>query len=83
LYMSTPRILQALAVDGLAVRRAGEISKGGNPIFAVLLSWGLFGRPDLDRRILFPVAPFHIFFPVHICSGGRGSHHPAFAPAGR
>jgi len=41
LYMSAPRILQALAVDGLAVRRAGEISKGGNPIFAVLLSWGL------------------------------------------
>ncbi len=41
LFMSTPRILQALAVDGLAVRRAGEISKGGNPIFAVLLSWGL------------------------------------------
>jgi len=41
LYMSTPRILQALAADGLAVRRAGEISKGGNPVFAVLLSWGL------------------------------------------
>ena len=41
LYMATPRILQALAVDGLAVRRAGEISEGGNPIFAVLLSWGL------------------------------------------
>lgn len=41
LYMSTPRILQALAVDGLAAKRAGEISKGGNPIFAVLLSWGL------------------------------------------
>jgi APA family basic amino acid/polyamine antiporter len=41
LYMSAPRILQALAVDGLAVRRAGEISKGGNPVFAVLLSWGL------------------------------------------
>ncbi len=40
-YMGTPRILQALAVDGLAIRRAGEISKGGNPIFAVLLSWGL------------------------------------------
>ena len=40
MYMSTPRILQALAVDGLAIRRAGEISKGGNPIFAVLLSWG-------------------------------------------
>jgi APA family basic amino acid/polyamine antiporter len=41
LYMSTPRILQAMAVDGLAVKRAGKISKGGNPIFAVLLSWGL------------------------------------------
>jgi len=41
LYMATPRILQALAVDGLAVKRAGEISKGGNPIFAVLLTWGL------------------------------------------
>jgi APA family basic amino acid/polyamine antiporter len=41
LYMSTPRILQALAVDGLAIRRAGKISKGGNPVFAVLLSWGL------------------------------------------
>ena len=41
LYMSTPRILQALAVDGLAVKRAAEISKGGNPTFAVLLSWGL------------------------------------------
>jgi APA family basic amino acid/polyamine antiporter len=41
LYMSTPRILQALAVDGLAVKRAGIISRGGNPIFAVLLSWGL------------------------------------------
>ena len=40
MYMSTPRILQALAVDGLFVRRAGEISKGGNPIFAVLVSWG-------------------------------------------
>ena len=40
LYKSTPRILQALAVDGLAVRRAGKISKGGNPIFAVVVSWG-------------------------------------------
>jgi APA family basic amino acid/polyamine antiporter len=41
LYMSAPRVLQALAVDGLALKRAGEISKGGNPIFAVLPSWGL------------------------------------------
>jgi len=55
MYMSTPRILQALAVDGLAVKRAGEISKGGNPIFAVLLTWGLsvglilFGKLEIDR----------------------------------
>jgi len=41
LYMSTPRIIQALAVDGLAVKKAGEIAKGGNPIFAVVLSWAL------------------------------------------
>jgi len=40
MYMSTPRILQAMAVDGLFVRRAGKISKGGNPIFGVVLSWG-------------------------------------------
>ncbi len=30
LYMSTPRILQALAVDGLAVKRAAEISDRAN-----------------------------------------------------
>ena len=41
LYLSAPRILQALAADGLAVRRFTETSKGGNPIFAVLLCWGL------------------------------------------
>jgi len=41
LYMSTPRVLQALALDGLAFKRAGTTSKGGNPTFAVLLSWGL------------------------------------------
>ncbi len=41
LYMSTPRILQAMAVDGLAIKRAGVISKGGNPVIAVLISWGL------------------------------------------
>jgi len=83
LYMSTPRILQALAVDGLAVKRAAKISKGGNPTFAVLLSWGHFGRPDHDRRIRFSAAPFHIFLPLHLCSDYRGSPHPAIAPAGR
>jgi len=30
-----------MAVDGMAIKRAGEISKGGNPVFAVLISWGL------------------------------------------
>ena len=39
LYMSAPRILQAMAEDGLATKRAGEISEGGNPVFSVLLCW--------------------------------------------
>jgi APA family basic amino acid/polyamine antiporter len=41
LYMSAPRVLEALAVDGLALERARHISKGGNPTFAVLLTWAL------------------------------------------
>jgi APA family basic amino acid/polyamine antiporter len=38
-YMSGPRVLQALAVDGLAVRQAQTIGEGGNPIFAILATW--------------------------------------------
>ncbi len=38
-YMGAPRILHALAEDGLASQRAQKVSKGGNPIFAVLLTW--------------------------------------------
>jgi len=38
-YMSGPRILQALAVDGLAARRARHIGEGGNPVFAILVTW--------------------------------------------
>ena len=38
-YMAAPRILHALAVDGFATRRAQKVSKGGNPIFAVMLTW--------------------------------------------
>ena len=38
-YMSAPRILHALAVDGFAAKRAKKVSKGGNPIFAVLITW--------------------------------------------
>jgi len=38
-YMSGPRILQALAEDGLAARRAQNIGEGGNPVFAILVTW--------------------------------------------
>jgi len=38
-YMSGPRILQALAMDGFLARRAREVGKGGNPIFAILITW--------------------------------------------
>jgi APA family basic amino acid/polyamine antiporter len=38
-YMAGPRILQALAEDGFATKRAQEVSKGGNPVFAVLVTW--------------------------------------------
>ncbi len=72
LYMSTPRILQALAVDGLAVRRAGEISKGGNPVFAVLLSWGfsigliLIGGFEF---LLYLSVFFYVFLYVFLIAG--------------
>jgi APA family basic amino acid/polyamine antiporter len=38
-YMGGPRILQALAEDGFAARRAQKVGKGGNPVFAVLITW--------------------------------------------
>jgi APA family basic amino acid/polyamine antiporter len=38
-YMSGPRVLQALAEDGLAARQAQDVGKGGNPVFAVLFTW--------------------------------------------
>ena len=38
-YMAGPRILQALAVDGFLARRAQDIGKGGNPVFAILITW--------------------------------------------
>jgi len=41
LYMGAPRILHALSVDGLALKRAGIIGKSGNPLFAVLVSWAV------------------------------------------
>ena len=38
-YMSGSRILQALAFDGLASKQAGKQGRGGNPVFAVLITW--------------------------------------------
>ena len=38
-YMSAPRTLYALSVDGLGFGNATRIHKGGNPSFAVLLTW--------------------------------------------
>lgn len=40
-YMGAPRVLQALATDGLAVKRAEHISERGNPIFGVVMTWVL------------------------------------------
>ena len=38
-YMGGPRILQALAVDGFATQRAQKVGRGGNPVFAVVVTW--------------------------------------------
>jgi len=38
-YMAAPRVLHALAVDGFVLKRAQKVSKGGNPLFAVLVTW--------------------------------------------
>jgi len=38
-YMSGPRILYALAIDGLAASRAQKLGQGGNPTYALLATW--------------------------------------------
>jgi APA family basic amino acid/polyamine antiporter len=38
-YMSGPRVLHALAVDGLVTERAQSVGKGGNPVFAIVITW--------------------------------------------
>jgi len=40
-YMGGPRILQALAADGLATQRAGNVGRGvgGSPVFAIMFTW--------------------------------------------
>jgi len=40
-YMGGPRVLQALATDGLAIKRAEAIGERGNPVFAVVMTWVL------------------------------------------
>jgi APA family basic amino acid/polyamine antiporter len=72
LYMSTPRILQAMAVDGLAVKRAGEVSRGGNPVFAVIISWGLSVGLILIggfEFLLYLSVFFHLFVYVLLIAG--------------
>jgi APA family basic amino acid/polyamine antiporter len=39
LYMGAPRVIHALAVDGLATKHAQTVGRGGNPVFAVLVTW--------------------------------------------
>ncbi|MEH6592640.1 MAG: amino acid permease [Halioglobus sp.] len=72
LYMSGPRILQALAVDGLAIEQAGKMSKGGNPVFAVLLSWilslGLIIAGDFESLLHLSVF-FYMFIYVALIAG--------------
>ena len=39
LYMGAPRVIHALAIDGLATKHAQTVGRGGNPVFAVLVTW--------------------------------------------
>jgi APA family basic amino acid/polyamine antiporter len=38
-YMTAPRTLYALSMDGFGLGKAKRVNKRGNPIFAVLLTW--------------------------------------------
>jgi APA family basic amino acid/polyamine antiporter len=66
-YMSGPRILQALAADGFAARRAQNVSAGGNPVFAVLITWlvsvGLILLGGFEFLLLFSV---FLFVPLYL-----------------
>jgi len=39
LYMGAPRVIHALAVDGFASKHAQTVGRGGNPVFAVFVTW--------------------------------------------
>lgn len=66
-YMSGPRVLQALATDGFAARRVQDVGKGGNPIFAVLITWvvsvGLILQGGFEFLLLFSV---FLFIPLYL-----------------
>lgn len=72
LYMSGPRVLQALAEDGLALKQASKISQGGNPVFAVLVSWvvslGLIIIGDFESLLYLSVF-FYMFIYVGLIGG--------------
>lgn len=40
-YLSAPRTLYALSVDGFGLGRATRVHAGGNPVFGVLLTWAV------------------------------------------
>jgi basic amino acid/polyamine antiporter, APA family len=67
IYMSGPRILQALAEDGFAARQAQNVGKGGNPVFAVLFTWfvsvGLILLGGFEFLLLFSV---FLFVPLYV-----------------
>ena len=66
-YMSGPRILQALAEDGFVARRAQKLGKGGNPVFAILITWlvsvGLILLGGFEFLLLFSV---FLFVPLYL-----------------
>ncbi len=40
-FLQGPRILHALSSDGFGTQRASGVGQGGNPVFAVMLTWML------------------------------------------
>jgi len=66
-YMSGPRVLQALAEDGFLAQRAKKIGKGGNPVFAILITWlvsvGLILLGGFEFLLLFSV---FLFVPLYL-----------------
>ena len=66
-YMGGPRILQALAVDGFVTQRAQKVGKGGNPVFAIVVTWllsvGLIIAGGFEFLLLLSV---FLFVPLYL-----------------